>query len=97
MLTVSTGEQGSDVADSNIYRSRSGELSQRARKKARCGVSTSRGAKDDIIRVSLRLDVNASRLASPGHATIVRRSPIAFDRHVGDEGMDETSDSGKCA
>jgi len=98
MLSVSTGKHGVANNNDRIRSGITGEDGQ-ARKKARCEVSESPGAKGSHARVSkLRVDVNASRLASPGRVPGVRRSPIAaFDHHVGDGGIaEETSDAGTC-
>lgn len=93
MLTVTPGERGVVANNNRIRSSGSTEEESQARKKARCEVSKSPGNKDSNARVHLRVDVNASRVASPGRVPVVRRS---FEHASGDEIIDETSDAASC-
>jgi hypothetical protein len=105
MLTVSTGEQHGAVANRNDQIRSHCDSSEdgQARKKARCGEAKSPGTNDSnskssSSKVQLRVDVNASRLASPRGVPNVRRSPIAFvgeDHIISDETSNAASDAGK--
>lgn len=101
MLTVTTGDEGA-VANRRTRAIDDGsDEVMGARKKARCEEPTSprlNPSSSISSRVNLRVDVNASLLASPRRVPNVRRSPIA-NRHVGDvliSDDEERSDNGDC-
>lgn len=105
MLTVSTGEQHGAVANRNDQIRSHCDSSEdgQARKKARCGEAKSPGindsnSKSSSSKIQLRVDVNASRLASPRGVPNVRRPPIAFvgeDHIISDETSNAASEAGK--